>query len=256
MIAGMAVVLGAAGEVAARTADHTARGIEAHKACLSGRVQQGIDMLAELFVETGDATYIYNQGRCFQQNGRADEAITRFREFLRKAKNLTPAVIAETNLQIRECEQMRDEQRRRLPADATATDAAGKRSPATTGAPDRAAGESPAGVDTTAERRDPAAERRRAIGRPLLVVAGVALGVGLLASATTQILESQVESTNDAAGGTADRIGNMAAILQYPAYGVAALAGVSGATLVWVMGPRPSEERAAVSFGLAYRSGF
>jgi len=40
-----------------------------------------VDLLAQLFVETGDVNYIYNQGRCYEQNGKFGEAILRFREF-------------------------------------------------------------------------------------------------------------------------------------------------------------------------------
>ncbi len=56
----------------------------ARKACLSGDVAKGASILSELYVQTNDATYIYNQGRCFEQNGQYDEAILRFREYLRK----------------------------------------------------------------------------------------------------------------------------------------------------------------------------
>jgi hypothetical protein len=63
----------------------------AKKACLLGDVDKGAEILADLYVETNDETYIYNQGRCFEQNGKNEQAVLRFKEYLRKAKNLRPA---------------------------------------------------------------------------------------------------------------------------------------------------------------------
>jgi hypothetical protein len=92
-----------------------ARQTEARKECLAGRYQHGIDILAELYAETRDANYIYNQGRCFQQNNRPDEAISRFQEYLRKAPDLTPEELGDVRGKIAECEQMRGESRRPEP---------------------------------------------------------------------------------------------------------------------------------------------
>jgi len=78
--------------------------------CLAGRYQAGVDLLARLFAETGNATYIYNQGRCYEQNGKCDEAILHFREFLRKAKDLAAEEKAEVNGHIIDCQAMKAEQ--------------------------------------------------------------------------------------------------------------------------------------------------
>jgi hypothetical protein len=56
---------------------------EARKACLNGDYNKGAAILSELFVATEDPTFIFNQGRCFEQNQRYDDAIARFREYLR-----------------------------------------------------------------------------------------------------------------------------------------------------------------------------
>jgi hypothetical protein len=60
----------------------------AKKACLVGDVEKGVSILADLYVDTNDPAYIWNQGRCFEQNGKHDQAVLRFKEYLRKAKNL------------------------------------------------------------------------------------------------------------------------------------------------------------------------
>jgi len=60
----------------------------AKKACLVGDVEKGVGMLADLYVDTNDPVYLYNQGRCFEQNGKNAQAVLRFKEYLRKAKKL------------------------------------------------------------------------------------------------------------------------------------------------------------------------
>lgn len=56
----------------------------AKKACLGGDPAKGVEILADLYVSTDQITYIFNQGRCFEQNNRYEEAIGRFREYLLK----------------------------------------------------------------------------------------------------------------------------------------------------------------------------
>jgi hypothetical protein len=63
----------------------------AKRACLVGDVEKGAGILADLYLDTNDATYIYNQGRCFEQNGKNDQAVLRFKEYLRKAQGLSQA---------------------------------------------------------------------------------------------------------------------------------------------------------------------
>jgi hypothetical protein len=63
----------------------------AKKACLAGDPGKGVELLAELYVETNDITWIFNQGRCFEQNRRYEDAIGRFREYLTKGGESLPA---------------------------------------------------------------------------------------------------------------------------------------------------------------------
>jgi hypothetical protein len=39
---------------------------QAKKACLSGDYAKGVSILSDLFLETGDATYLCNQGSCYE----------------------------------------------------------------------------------------------------------------------------------------------------------------------------------------------
>jgi hypothetical protein len=96
------------------------REVEARRECLAGRYQRGIDLLAVLFTETKDPNHIFNQGRCYEQNNRPDEAISRFREYLRKAPNLPASEAAEVQGHIRDCEKLKAEQQAAAhPASAT-----------------------------------------------------------------------------------------------------------------------------------------
>lgn len=76
----------------------------AKKACSVGDFQRGVDILGDLFVDTNDPNYVYNQGRCYQQNSRWEQAINRFREYMRKAKDLSEIDKSEVERQISECE--------------------------------------------------------------------------------------------------------------------------------------------------------
>jgi hypothetical protein len=55
----------------------------ARKACLTGDFAKGVSILSDLFIDTHDPTYVFNQGRCFEQNRRYDDAVARFEEYLR-----------------------------------------------------------------------------------------------------------------------------------------------------------------------------
>src|SRR5664279_288568 len=63
----------------------------ARKACLNGDYTKGVAILSELFVDTKDPTYLFNQGRCFEQNHRYEDALSRFEEYLRAAQGTLDA---------------------------------------------------------------------------------------------------------------------------------------------------------------------
>ena len=92
---------------AAAAAERDPRETEARKRCLAGDVKTGVSLLAELYVEERNPTYIYNQARCYQQNGRTDEAIDHFREYLRIAHQVTDEDRQKVEGYIRELESSR-----------------------------------------------------------------------------------------------------------------------------------------------------
>jgi hypothetical protein len=78
----------------------------ARTACLAGDHVEGVRLLSELFVATMNATYIYNQGRCFEQSRRYEDAIGRFQEYLRAGKKLTKAEREDALKHIDECKHL------------------------------------------------------------------------------------------------------------------------------------------------------
>ena len=60
---------------------------QALTACASGEVAKGIDILATLYAETRNPSFVFNQARCYQQNGQLEKSRERFREYLRVGKN-------------------------------------------------------------------------------------------------------------------------------------------------------------------------
>src|SRR4051794_5725972 len=80
------------------------RETEARTACAAGRVEAGIEILAQLLTEYSHPNYIYTQARCYQQNGRAEQAISRFREYLRAVPEIAPEERARVERFIRELE--------------------------------------------------------------------------------------------------------------------------------------------------------
>jgi hypothetical protein len=78
----------------------------ARTACLAGDPAQGVRLLSELFVATMDWSFIYNQGRCFEQNRRYEDAIGRFQEYLRAGTKLTKAEKAGAQKHIDDCKEL------------------------------------------------------------------------------------------------------------------------------------------------------
>jgi hypothetical protein len=67
-----------------------------------------VAILAELFVESRDPTYVFNQARCFQQNGHNREAIDRFREYLRIASDADKETVVLAGKYIDDCQALLD----------------------------------------------------------------------------------------------------------------------------------------------------
>jgi hypothetical protein len=93
----------------------------ARTSCLSGDYAKGVAILSELFVDTRDPTYIYNQGRCFEQSRKYEDAIGRFQEYLRAGRNLSADEVADAKKHIADCKQLQSEQSPPAPPGPTVT---------------------------------------------------------------------------------------------------------------------------------------
>jgi hypothetical protein len=82
----------------------------AKTACLSGDYVKGVALLAELYVSTKDIVYLFNQGRCFEQSGRYEDAIVRFREYQRKNTDAGNAPDMAAEKHIADCQALIDKQ--------------------------------------------------------------------------------------------------------------------------------------------------
>lgn len=86
----------------------------AKKACAVGDFQKGVDILAELYVDTNRTIFIYNQGRCYAQAGKFSAAILRFREYLLKTKDISAEDRADTESQIANCRRFQVEEQAKM----------------------------------------------------------------------------------------------------------------------------------------------
>ena len=73
----------------------------------AGEYKEALDIYARLYAETMHPTYLRNIARCHQNLGNPDKAISSFREYLRKARDLSPDQRAEIEGYIAEMEQLK-----------------------------------------------------------------------------------------------------------------------------------------------------
>ena len=84
--------------------------LKARKLFAAGDYRQALEIYVNLYAETLHPTYLRNIGRCQQNLGEADKAIGSFREYLRKAKDLSPAQRQEIEGYIAEMEELKRKQ--------------------------------------------------------------------------------------------------------------------------------------------------
>jgi tetratricopeptide (TPR) repeat protein len=209
----------------------------AKKACATGDFQKGVDVLADLFVATNDQTYVYNQGRCYQQSNRWEQAISRFREYLRKAQNLSDNDRNETERQIKDCQESLGTATQARPKSAEATSQVAHTPPDP--APETATPE----ISATPARPMSDGGQGRVLRTTGIVVAaiglaGVGTGVGLA-------LKARSLSTKDYSQSRESERSTLRTWV-WASYGVGAAAIVTGAVL-FVVG-WPNDHSTSVAF--------
>jgi hypothetical protein len=199
----LTVAAAAATGLPARAQGPDPRALEARKKCLAGDAPGGVALLVDLYIETRESTYLYNQARCYQQNGMRGQASERFREYLRTAPDLTPSDRQQTEAYIRELDSAPPATASALPPSAPAHEA-----------------------DQVTE--PPSAGRTLRMTAMASGVAGAALvGSGLFFSARVSSLQGMVERQAASQGVVdrdTDRQARAAATWQWIGYGVGAAA--------------------------------
>ncbi|HET6284675.1 MAG TPA: hypothetical protein VFH73_27205 [Polyangia bacterium] len=74
---------------------------------VAGRYREALELFAKLYAEKLHPNYLRNIGRCYQNLGEPDKAITSFRDYLRKAKNVGADERAEVEGYIAEMQEMK-----------------------------------------------------------------------------------------------------------------------------------------------------
>jgi hypothetical protein len=136
-----------------------------------------VDLLSDLFVETRDPSFIFNQGRCLEQSSRYAEAIGKFREYLRVAVSDKAEARASAEKHIADCEVLLDKE-----AGRTSATAAPPAAPPPEGSPTSPVTAAPAGPEIAAApttNNAGAGLRWAGIASAGAGLAGVALGVVL-----------------------------------------------------------------------------
>jgi hypothetical protein len=227
----------------------------ARKACLSGDYAKGIAILSDLFIDTMDANYIFNQGRCFEQNNRHEDAIGRFREYLRKAKNSSQAEKSDAARHIEDCQALLGKKEGPSPSAGQEGDLASGAKPkgdAVQGVPASAAPGVAASPSPAAPALLPAAASVTAApqaGNPGrgLRIAGITCGAaGLAAVGTAVYYYSQARSYSDKVSSSHppnpsdQEAGKDAQTMQWVFYSVGAAALATG-TVLYVLGWPPAD---------------
>jgi hypothetical protein len=199
-----------------------------------GDFQKGADILTDLFVETNDFVYIYNQARCYQQNNRWEQSISRFREWLRKAKDVSESDRAETERLIADCEASL--------AKMTPPPVAATPPPPRVEAPPPAPQPAPPGVLSTPT--PPPSDGSRGRGLRVTGIVFAAVGVAAIGTGVGLGLKSSSLSTKGYSRSREDERASLKT-WGWVSYGVGAAALVTGAVL-YIAG-WPSEPSSSVA---------
>lgn len=216
--------LAAHAEASDRAAARDAKERAAKKACLNGDPVKGVEILTDLYVDTSDPNYLFNQGRCYEQNDRCEDAIVRFREYLRKAGSEGRA---EAQKHISECESLLAQKRleQATPPAALASKTA-RVEPAS----------APAGTESTAgvvseTQTGRSGKALRIAGVTTMAVGGAALVAGIVLNLKHNGAVADLKS--EYSGDTEDAMQTYKA-LSVVGYGAGAACLVGGITLYWL----------------------
>ena len=221
----------------ARAGSRESRERAARVACLSGDYAKGVAILSELFVDLKNPTYIYNQGRCLEQNMRHADAVGRFQEYLRVGKNLSKAEQADAEKHIADCKVLLASQPQpavaepaMVPAPAGLAPAA---VPAPAVAPAPAAMVSPMVQQTNAQPAIESGSGLRTAGIITAAFGGAAVITGVILNLKVNSMASDMQKTNGYTD-SKDSDRKTYETLGWVGYGVGAACVATGAVLYYL----------------------
>jgi len=210
----------------------------ARKACLSGDYSKGVSTLADLFVDTREPIYLFNQGRCFEQNLQYREAIGRFEEYLRigETVKLDSADRAAAEKHIADCKARLPEDPKK--AQATAPQPVAQPSPPILPTPEPAPKPDPAVQIVEQPKEQP----NLRTGESRLITAGIiagvvgvaAVGAGLAFNIKINSMVNEMETSLDGYTSSKNSTRQTYETLMWVGYGVGTACIVTGAILVAV----------------------
>ncbi len=201
-------------------------------ACASGDVKKGIAILAELYAQTRNVSFVFNQGRCYQQNGQFEPARQRFAEYLRVGTNEPAEDIQRAQGFIKEIDEALARQR---PPEA---------------APPVAVTAAPAPAPPPTPSSEGRARHLRTTGIALTALGLVAVGTGVYMSFKVRALQDDVEKRFAMMGIVTDPAalqrelsdGGRYETWQWISYGIG-VAALAGAATTFALGGSPFGRR-------------
>ena len=109
VLTAVVLLLALASPAAALAAGDEGAELKARTHFAAGEYKEALEIYARLYAETMHPTYLRNIARCHQNLGNPDKAISSFREYLRKARDLPPDERAEIEGYIAEMEQLKQQ---------------------------------------------------------------------------------------------------------------------------------------------------
>jgi hypothetical protein len=223
----------------------------AKKACISGDYAKGVSILSDLYVDTNDITYIFNQGRCFEQNGRYADALNRFREYARKLKDAGKTPDAAVVRHIADCQALIEKEEPQ-PAETTPPTAPSPATPpvAEQPAPPVAPASLPPQPEpavtaevagTTPDLTQPALPApRRGAGLRIAGIATLAVGVaglatGVILNVKANQLADEMDASNTSYSRSKESTRGSYETFGWVGYGVGA-ACVAGGAILYILG--------------------
>lgn len=260
---GLALIIPARSQGATNT---KAQEKAAKKACAAGDFRKGVELLAELYVETDDSTHIFNQGRCYEQNHQWVSAIDRFREYLRKNSQATATEKADAQKHIADCEAYREQEEPKLappPLTSPTPPPVASVPPTPSPAAPVAASEPVAAVERAEAQHENTGAGLRVTGIVLGSVGLAAAATGLVLNLKANSLGSEYNKNQDSATKSSYSSYKTGALIGYAAGGGMLVTGIVLYLVGRSTGPSEPAPQIAVlpvlapsQFSIALRSGF